>query len=146
MSHCHAACKIYLQPFFWEHIKWVQKRNRGSNSSPNPPLAQALSHHTLTQKGKNGFPTLIFFKEKSVLLIFLTFFGVTAPSKCGELLLQHHESMHKRNFQNKEKKTDFFAQSNYTNMSENSQEKNPKNQIWDTRVSNNSLFSPQTFK
>lgn len=54
--------------------------------------------------------------------------------------------MHKRNFQNKEKKNDFFAQSNYTNMSENSQEKNPKNQIWDTRVSNNSLFSPQTFK
>lgn len=104
MSHCHAACKIYLQPFFWEHIKWVQKRNRGSNSSPNPPLAQALSHHTLTQKGKNGFPTLIFFKEKSVLLIFLTFFGVTAPSKCGELLLQHHESMHKRNFKKKTKK------------------------------------------
>lgn len=52
-----------------------------------------------------------------------------------------HISMHKRNFQNKEKKNDFFAQSNYTNMSENSQEKNPKNQIWDTRVSNNSLFS-----
>lgn len=103
MAHCHAACKIYLQPFFWEHIKWVQKRNRGSNSSPNPPLAQALSHHTLTQKGKNGFPT--FFKRKIRVAYFSYFFGVTAPSKCGELLLQHHESMHKRNFQNKEKKT-----------------------------------------
>lgn len=36
----------------------------------------------------------------------------------------------------------FFAQSNYTNMSENSQEKNPKNQTRHARVSNNSLFFP----
>lgn len=146
MAHCHAACKIYLQPFFWEHIKWVQKRNRGSNSSPNPPLAQALSHHTLTQKGKNGFPTLIFFKEKSVLLIFLTFFW----SNCTEQVWGAVTSAPRIDAQEKlskqRKKNDFFAQSNYTNMSENSQEKNPKNQIWDTRVSNNSLFSPQTFK
>lgn len=74
MAHCHAACKIYLQPFFWEHIKWVQKRNRGSNSSPNPPLAQALSHHTLTQKGKNGFPTF-FLKKNPCCLFFLLFWS-----------------------------------------------------------------------
>lgn len=144
MAHCHAACKIYLQPFFWEHIKWVQKRNRGSNSSPNPPLAQALSHHTLTQKGKNGFPTF-FLKKNPCCLFFLLFWSNCTEQVWGAVTsaprIDAQEKLSKQR-----KKTDFFAQSNYTNMSENSQEKTPKNQIWDTRVSNNSLFPPQTFK
>lgn len=144
MAHCHAACKIYLQPFFWEHIKWVQKRNRGSNSSPNPPLAQALSHHTLTQKGKNGFPTF-FLKKNPCCLFFLLFWSNCTEQVWGAVTsaprIDAQEKLSKQR-----KKNDFFAQSNYTNMSENSQEKTPKNQIWDTRVSNNSLFPPQTFK
>lgn len=145
MAHCHAACKIYLQPFFWEHIKWVQKRNRGSNSSPNPPLAQALSHHTLTQKGKNGFPTF-FLKKNPCCLFFLLFWSNCTEQVWGAVTSAPRIDAQEKLSKQRKKKTDFFAQSNYTNMSENSQEKTPKNQIWDTRVSNNSLFPPQTFK
>lgn len=145
MAHCHAACKIYLQPFFWEHIKWVQKRNRGSNSSPNPPLAQALSHHTLTQKGKNGFPTF-FLKKNPCCLFFLLFWSNCTEQVWGAVTSAPRIDAQEKLSKQRRNKNDFFAQSNYTNMSENSQEKTPKNQIWDTRVSNNSLFSPQTFK
>lgn len=125
-----------------------QQQQPKSSSCPGtePPHADAKGEKRIS------YFDFFFLKKNPCCFFFLTFYSNCAPSKCEELLLQHHESMHKRNFQNKEKNvlyrvpcvmySVFFAQSNYTNMSENSQEKNPKNQTRHARVSNNSLFFP----
>lgn len=119
-----------------EEQRQQQQPKSSTRPGTEPPHADA--------KGEKRI-SYFFLKKNPCCLFFLLFW-----SNCTEQVWGAVTSAPRIDAQDKlskqRKKTDFFAQSNYTNMSENSQEKTPKNQIWDTRVSNNSLFPPQTFK
>lgn len=120
---------------------------RGTEAATAAQILHSPRHWATTRwrkRGKTDF-LLFFLKKNPCCLFFLLFWSNCTEQVWGAVTsaprIDAQEKLSKQR-----KKNDFFAQSNYTNMSENSQEKTPKNQIWDTRVSNNSLFPPQTFK
>lgn len=125
-----------------EEQRQQQQPKSSTRSGTEPPHADAKGEKRISYFD-------IFLKKNPCCFFFLLFWSNCTEQVWGAVTSAPRIDAHidaQEKLSKQRKKNDFFAQSNYTNMSENSQEKNPKNQIWDTRVSNNSLFSPQTFK